>query len=394
MGFLTRFFQRAETAPLPTLEALFEARGVPLDLAGLEVFLPDFEHLHAEERVHWADAVAELHRATHALPMPWLDAQHELMPQVVPTWQAQREGFWFRPALDGLSERILVAGQPMPEPWLALWGVRAEDVAERALDALRERSKDKAFLRLPTGIYQSRFGDGLDASRILLPELWEHTFPGQNHFVALPAQDVLLVSPQVLLPKLVEAVGRVLAETGSRVMGTLYQRVGANILPASMQDPHPIAQPQRDLRQGDLMAAYQAQEAELPAELGVAAPVGSLRTQQGRSLSFTLWKEGSPVLLPETDLVGFVAEDGRPLGLYARQSLPRIARLRGQAVDIWGPRRTRHEGFPEARELELLECFATAEQMAGIFKSEKPTRPAPPPAANTLTGAYGSQGSV
>ena len=86
-------------------------------------------------------------------------------------------------------------------------------------------------------------------------------FPGQNTFLAIPTEDELLVAPQVLLPQLVEAVTRSLAGPGPRLMGTIYQQVGQNFLPASLQDPHPMAQPQRELRQADLIDAYRAQEA-------------------------------------------------------------------------------------------------------------------------------------
>jgi hypothetical protein len=158
-------------------------------------------------------------------------------------------------------------------------------------------------------------------------------------------------------------------------MGTIYQQVDDHFLPANLQDPHPIAQPQRELRQADLLEAYRAQEASLPAELGDPAQVALIHTQQGRSVSYAAWKEGRPVLLPETDLVGFVAADGRPLGIFFRQTLPRISELHGAAVDIWGPRRLRYEGFPTAAQLARLERFATGEQMADVFKSTGPARP-------------------
>ncbi len=55
-------------------------------------------------------------------------------------------------------------------------------------------------------------------------------------------------------------------------MGTIYQQVDDHFLPANLQDPHPIAQPQRELRQADLIEAYRAQESRLPAELGDPRP--------------------------------------------------------------------------------------------------------------------------
>lgn len=371
MSFFSRFFSRTETVPLPELDALLDARGVPLDLPGLEPFRADFGHLDAHEREAWGEAIGALHAAGLPLPEPWLDAQHELMPELVPAWQAEREGRFFVPFIQGLSQRVRCRGEVAPEPWLALWEQDEAALLERALEHLRAASQGKPFQKRPDGLYQSAFGDGNDAARLLLPECWENLFPGQNLFLAVPRQDLLLVAPQVLLPKLVEAIGRALDEANAerpRLQATILQGVDGKLLPANLQDPHPIAQPQRELRQSDLVEAYKAQEADLDPELGQPGPVGLLRTQQGRSMTFTLWVEGATNLLPETDVVGFVNAKGQALGLYFRQTLPRIHEIRGSSVELWGPRRVRFEGFPNPEQLGRLEGFATAEQMTQIFK--------------------------
>ncbi len=396
MGFFDRIFSRADRAPLPTLEALFEARQLPLDLPGLEAHQGELEHMTAEDRESWADALADLHARGRKLPMAWDDAQYELLPQVVPTWRAEREGAWYRPILDGLSERVLVAGEPMEPEWLAVWGVRLEDVTERAHDHLREVSKDKPFQRLPSGVYASTFGDGLDASRILMPALWEGLFPGQNTFLAIPRQDCLLVAPQVLLPKLVEAIGERLTQDDHRILAVIWQRVGQAILPANLQDPHPIAQPQRELRQTDLLEAYRVQDGDLTPEQGAPAPLMLLKTNQGRTILTTLWREGDPVALPDSDAVGFISRDGKPLGMFHRPTLPRIPELKGTALEVWGPRRLRYEGFPTSEQLSRLEVFASAEQMAQIFAAPKgdAPRPAAPRQDPAASGASTSSSPV
>jgi len=380
MAFFSRFFATPDRTPLPTLEELLEARGVPLDMEGLAPFKEEFQTLKATERGHWADALAETIAGGWPLPPDWIDAQYELMPEVVPFWMAERDGFFYRPHIEGLAIRILVGGKVMPAPWLVLWGLTAEDVLERAMDHLRTASKDQPFKRLPSGIYQGVFEDGRAAARILLPELWAGLFSGQNTFVAVPNENCLLLAPQVLLPKLLEGISAGLAEPGRRIMATIYQQVGEHLLPATLQDPHPIAQPQRELRQQDVAEAYRAQEALLPAELGVPAPLGLLRTQQGRSVSVSTWQEGRPVLLPETDLIAFIAASGQALGIYFRQTLPRISEVHGTPIDIWGPRRIRYEGFPTVAQLDRLECFATGEQMAALIKGGAQ---APPPKPST-----------
>lgn len=387
MSFFSRFFSRTEAVPLPSLDELLAARDVPLDLPGMDAIRVEFAHLEAHEREIWAEALATLHAGRLPLPEPWLEAQHELLPELVPAWQAEREGRLFVPFIQGLSQRVLCRTEVVPEPWLALWEQDEASLLERALEHLRAASLDKPFQKRPDGLYQSAFGDGNDAARLLLPEVWEGLFPGQNLFLAAPRRDLLLVAPQVLLPKLVDAIGKALDEAGPdrpRLMATILQGVDGKLLPASLQDPHPIAQPQRELRQSDLVEAYKAQEADLDPEQGQLGPMGLLRTQQGRSLTFTVWAAGAPVLLPEADVVGFVDGKGRPLGLYFRQTLPRIHELRGVAVEIWGPRRVRYEGFPTAEQLERLEAFANSEQMGQIFKG--PLGPARPSVSRPQAG--------
>ena len=395
MAFFSRFFSTPERAPLPTLESLLEARGLATDLP-LDALKDDFQHLNAVERGNWADAVAELQAHGWPLPPVWLDAQYDLQPDIAPSWVAEREGFHAKPIIEGLSVRIRVCGQLMPAAWLAIWGVSAAEVLERAMDQFREKSKGIPFQRLASGIYQGVFPDGHSAARILLPELWKSLFPGQNTFVAVPGPDVLLVSPQVLLPKLVDAIGKELAGPGPRVLATIFQQVDDKFMPANLQDPHPIAQPQRELRQADLLDAYRAQEPELSSDLGAPGPVGVLKTQQGRSVSFTTWQEGQPILLPETDLVGFVASSGRPLGIFFSKTLPRINEIRGTLVETWGPRRVRYEGFPTPAQLERLECFATAEQMTALFKNAQTAAPKSAPLSNqdrAASGALAAQAS-
>jgi hypothetical protein len=394
MSFFSRFLAPTPRQPLPTLEEILGPRGVPMDLPGLEPHLEEFPHLGAAERATWGDALQDLMAHGWPLPPVWLDAQYDLSPRLVPTWTAERDGLFYRPVFDGLSLRIESAGQTMPDAWLTLWGVGWEDVHERALDQLREASKNHPFQRQASGIYRAAFGDGHASARFLLPELWQGLFPGQNLFIALPAEDELLVAPQVLLPQLVEAIFKSLSGPAPRLMGTIYQQVNDHYLPANLQDPHPMAQPQRELRQADLMAAYQAQDDHLPADQGEAVPTGVLHTQQGRSLSYAFWKEGGPVLLPEVDLIGFLRADGQPLGMYFRQTLPRIAELHGTTIDFWGPRRIRYQGFPTAAQLARLESFATPEQMIELFRpgNARP-RPQARPRADQASSASGASAS-
>ena len=377
LGFFDRFRSRADEAPLPDLSALLEASGLPTDLPGLEALAPGFEaHRKAEERETWVQAVAQCHALGRPLPEPWIDAQDHILPELVPAWLAEREDCWSRGFIDGLSQRIRVGEVVMPAAWLTLWDQSADDVLELALDHLLHRSGG-AFERLPSGAYRSPWRDGHDAARLLLPELWQGLFKDQHPFLAIPAADTLLAVPQILLPKLMDEVGRSLKTGAKPLQLAVIERIGDQLMTARLQDPHPMSAPQRELKYMDLLEALRAQEQDLDPTLGTAAPFSIVKTSQGKPLSMALWTEGAPVLLPETDLIAFAAKNGEPLGLFARQTLPRIQELRGEAVAIWGPRRVRYEGFPNAEQLSRLERFATAEQMKAL-QEPAGTRPAPP----------------
>ncbi|MBK7292726.1 MAG: hypothetical protein KA743_12225 [Geothrix sp.] len=361
-----RFFSRADEAPLPGLAALLEARGLPGELPGLAALAPGFEaHRKAEEREAWVAAVAELHGQGLPLPEPWVEAQDHLLPELVPAWQAEREGLWCRGFIDGLSQRIRVGDRVMPAAWLTLWDQSADDVLELALDHLKHRSEG-SFERLPSGAYRSPWRDGLDAARLLLPELWHGLFKDQHPFLAIPSADTLLAVPQILLPKLMDEVGRSLQSGAKPLQLAVIERIHDKLMTARLQDPHPMSAPQRELKHMDLLQALRQQELDLDPALGLPATVSMVKTSQGKPLTMALWNEGAPILLPETDLIAFSARNGEPLGIFTRQTLPRIHELKGEAVSIWGPRRVRYEGFPTADQLSRLEQFATAEQMKSL----------------------------
>lgn len=394
MGLFDRFFSRADEAPLPGLAALLEARGLPAELPGLAALAPGFEaHRKAEERETWVAAVAELHGQGLPLPEPWVEAQDHLLPELVPAWQAEREGRWCRGFIDGLSQRIKVGETVMPAAWLVLWDQTADDALELALDHLRHRSEG-SFERLPSGAYRGPWRDGLDAARLLLPELWHGLFKDQHPFLAIPAADTLLAVPQILLPKLMDEVGRSVQSGAKPLQLAVIERIHDKLMTARLQDPHPMSAPQRELKHMDLLQALRQQEQDLDPALGLPATVSLVKTSQGKPLTMALWNEGAPILLPETDLIAFSARNGEPLGIFARQTLPRIHEIKGEAVSIWGPRRVRYEGFPTAEQLSRLEQFATAEQMKSLQTPTGNRGAAPRPGAAPPSGApFNAQGA-
>ena len=392
MGFFDRFRSRADEAPLPALATLLEARGLPADLPGLAALVPGFEaHRRAEDREVWADAVALCHAGGIPLPEPWIEAQDQVLPELVPAWRADREGRWSRGFIDGLSQRIRVGEMAVPAAWLTLWDQPAEDVLDLALDHLRNRSEG-AFERLPSGAYRGPWHDGLDAARLLLPEVWQGLFKDQHPFLAIPAADTLLAVPQILLPKLMDEVGRSLKSGSKPLQLAVIERIDDQLMTARLQDPHPMSAPQRELKHMDVIEALRAQEQDLDPALGVPAPVSMVKTNQGKPLLMALWTEGAPVLLPEADLIAFADRSGAPLGIFSRQTLPRIQELRGEGLSFWGPRRVRYEGFPTPEQLARLERFATAEQMKALQSPGGDRRAAPRPGAGPLP--FNAQGAA
>jgi hypothetical protein len=307
----------------------------------------------------------------------------------VPAWLAEREGRWNRGFIDGLSQRIRVGEMVLPAAWLTLWDQSADEVLLLALDHLRQRSEG-GFERLPSGAYRSPWRDGLDAARLLLPEVWQGLCKDQHPFLAIPAADTLLVVPQILLPKLMDEVGRSIQSGAKPLQLAVIERIHDQLMTARLQEPHPMSAPQRELKNMDLIQALREQERDLDPALGSPASVLLVKNNQGKPLSMALWNEGAPVLLPESDLIGFSNRNGEPLGIFSRQTLPRIQELRGEAVAIWGPRRIRFEGFPTAEQLSRLERFATAEQMKSLQTPAKERRAVARPGSVPPLNAQGA----
>ena len=127
-----------------------------------------------------------------------------------------------------------------------------------------------------------------------------------------------------------------------------------------------MSAPQRELKNMDFIEALRLQEQDLDPALGRPASISMVKNSQGKPLTVAVWSEGAPVLLPEADLIAFSTAQGEPLGIFTRQTLPRIHEIRGEAVAIWGPRRVRYETFPSSEQISRLERFATAEQMKAL----------------------------
>ena len=399
MGFLDKLLKRAPAAPLPSLEALLEGKGLPYGPEALALHAEAFDHLQdAAHREAWVAALGALAAKGLALPPVWDEAQEAVLPELVPAWVAEREGGFSRLCIEGLRMRLRAGDRVVQAADLTLWDVHDDAAVEQALENLRRRTPQAAFERLPSGVYRGPWRDGLDAARLLLPEVWKDLLKDQRPFMAAPHGGCLLFAPQVLLPKLVEAVSQELGK-GPLIQAALFERIGDQWLPARLQEPHPIAFPQKELKALDLIQALRAQAPDLDPALGDPAPLATLRAQDGRPLTVATWTAGGACLLPsDCDLIAFMTADGVPLGIYWRQSMPRLAALRGEPVAIWGPRRIRYDRIPTGEEREDLERYADAKQMLDLLRTQgQAGRPAPRPMGDPnalpahLQGQLGAQ---
>ena len=398
MGFLDKLLKRGPATALPSLDALLEGKALPFTAEALAPHRETYAHLReAAQCEAWVEALGALAAKKLALPAVWDEAEEAILPEVVPAWVPEREGGFSRLCIEGLRLRLRLGDRVVQPADLTLWDITDDAAVEQALENLKRRASATAFERLPSGVYRGPWRDGFDAARLLLPELWKDLLKDQRPFMAVPHAGCLLIAPQVLLPKLVEAVSQELGR-GPLLQAALFERVGDQWLPARMQEPHPMAFPQKELKALDLIQALRVQALDLDPGLGVPAPLTTLRAQEGRPLTMATWTAGAACLLPsDCDLIGFVTVEGAPLGIYWRQSLPRLTEMKGEPVAIWGPRRVRYERFPTGEEREDLERFADAQQMLQILKGQG-GRPAPKPAPDPhaipahLQGQLGAQG--
>ena len=255
-------------------------------------------------------------------------------------------------------------------------------------------------------------GDRYQSVKLLREDI-QHVIEGEEPVAAAWWEEekqqarTLVGQVQVMMPGFAGSTvaGSVMLANGTIVSGTqvmqaggtmlqlaVMERIDDTLMTARLQDPHPMSAPQKELKHLDLIEALRNQMQDLDPALGRPAVVTMLKTSQGKPLTMATWIGGAPVLLPEADLIAFTTASGEALGIYSRQTLPRIHELKGEAVAIWGPRRVRYEGFPTAEQLARLERFATAEQMQSL-QAPADARPAPPaPRPGPGSGQFSTQG--
>ena len=247
------------------------------------------------------------------------------------------------------------------------WGRSFDEVLGIALDNLRARSPCR-FERQPEGYYLSDFGDWHDASRLLLPDLFQQLELRGDPVAIAIVREGLVVAGSEDVPGLTAmaafAEASFLGATRPISRAPLVFRQGA-WLPFEPQDP---ALSSLNVQWARQRAWDYGQQAEMLEPYFVAiqldrflAPLEIVK-DGSRSRTWTSWAWNANPLLPKADAVVLLGEGG--------QALPRlwqdVEALCGpfQAEGATYPQRYNCGDWPDAETLQRL--AATTEPPAWL----------------------------
>jgi hypothetical protein len=243
------------------------------------------------------------------------------------------------------------------------FGLEPSEALELALANLRRRSEPK-FSERGAGVFVSGWGDGQDASRLLLPDLFA-ALPVKGDPVAMaPTAGTLLVTGADDNDGL-----RAMAAAAAATLSTTEQPLSAHALRLRdgkwtdfAPDPAEFAALD-DLRRGQAMREYAEQQGllhQLMTQRGDDVLIANCTPMQdrrtGRPFCMTFWVDGFASLLPRVDVLAF--KNAAELMLVPWDAAASILGGRMTATDHY-PIRYRVEAFPSDAERERLRAAAT-----------------------------------
>ena len=249
---------------------------------------------------------------------------------------------------------------------LEAWGVSFEAAYWQAKENLKARST-RAFDAPAPGLYVSPYHDGLDASRMVVPELFEKLEVKGRPVVLAPTHDIVFVTGDEDVEGLQQAAAwaeEALLEprAHSAVAFRLEDGAWSPWLPAKT---HPVYGKLKLLALQTLASAYARQKEVLESLLeanGHALYVGTLRAFKGPTgdiFTACAWTEGVEALLPRTDRIDFVkpgpdggAAGGKVWSTTFEAALKTVGALMEASGDL--PERYRVRGFPAPEQLEAM----------------------------------------
>jgi hypothetical protein len=246
------------------------------------------------------------------------------------------------------------------------WGVPFDAAYLQAQANLKARST-RSFDSPAPGLFVSPYHDGLDASRMVVPELFEALPVKGKPVVLAPTHDIVFVTGDEDVDGLQQAAGwaeEALLEP--RAHSAVAFRLDSGAWTPWMPDKaHPAFGKLKLLALQTLASAYARQKEVLESLLeanGHELYVGTLRAFRGPSgevFTACAWTEGVDALLPRTDRIDFVrlgpdgtAAGGKVWSTTYEVALQTVGALMEESGDL--PQRYRVRGFPEPEQLEAM----------------------------------------
>ena len=236
---------------------------------------------------------------------------------------------------------------------LSAWSVSLDDALDQAKETLLRMSAER-FETLASGVYRSPWRDNHDASRLFLSDLiWSLDVAG-DYIAAVPDRDTLLITGSQDLEGL-EYLAQLCEESfqqGRALSGIPVTLRDGGWITFEPEPDHPLYERFKAIRISEQSSHYSEQKTLLDEwnerngeDLFVASYSVVRNNQTGVLSSYSVWGEGIPTLLPETEEIAFVRGEGPFLG---RCDWKRAAAEFGELMKLMDlePRRVRVVDFP------------------------------------------------
>jgi hypothetical protein len=248
---------------------------------------------------------------------------------------------------------------------LTTWGITLAEIEAVALSNLRARSKEP-FREVATGLWAAPWGDGHDASRMLLDELFTGLKVTGEQVLMIPAATVLMIAgaDDDHALGLMAEVAKDAVQDPRSITGVAFRRTPEGWrawLPPATSTAYDklyfLALQSRAngyTQQKELLDAWH----EYTGEQQFVARFSAFRTDAGEIYTCTPWTEGVEGLLPRTDRIDFVRlvnqDKGEPNAKVwpakFEIALEVVGRLMKRTADK--PERWKTTGFPTDGELD------------------------------------------
>lgn len=246
------------------------------------------------------------------------------------------------------------------------WGLSFDELLKRATDNLRAISSE-AFEEAAPGVFISPFRDTLDATRLMLPELFSKLKVKGAPIAIAPTHDAVFVTGEddaAGLEQLSIWAEEALQEprAHSAIAFKLVENTWQVWLPPK---GHRAYAKLKLLALQTVASAYSRQKEVLEALLEsngheiLVATLRAFRAPGGDIFTSCAWQEGNEALLPQTDRIDFVRPGANNTASsakvwsttfdIARRTLPDLMQASGDLPERW-----RVRGFPTDEQLEKM----------------------------------------